>query len=221
MNLRYYRAFILLGGLLSIPAFTLQPNLAIRAVQALSFILLSAAVRVRIRLIPSLLVAATIIIVHLLNPSGRVLLRLAGIPVTAGALGVGLEKAILIVGLVYLSKFWVRPHLRSQIGGNSLLALVFSDFDRLTRGWREIREETKKADKAETAKPAVGRRANRLISKIDALLMRVYLENDDSQMSESPEVEASPLRAASFVAIGAAQWALFFIGRSGIVPDFF
>ncbi len=106
-------------GALLFPPFLLQQDLVVRAGLIALFVALNALAGRRIRILQSILVAAGIVAFNLVLPTGRVLLSPMGLPITEGALKSGLMKATAMTGLIFLSRFSIRPNLRlpGRIGG--------------------------------------------------------------------------------------------------------
>ena len=110
---------LFLAGALLFPAFLLQQDIAIRALQIALFMVLNAISGKRIRFLQYFIVAAGIVVFNLVIPTGRVLLSVIGLPITEGALKSGLLKATAMTGLIALSQFSIRSDLRlpGRIGG--------------------------------------------------------------------------------------------------------
>jgi hypothetical protein len=94
-------------GLLTLPAFLFQEKLLFRLPEAALFLLLALYTGNRIRPLPALLLLASVTAAALLAPYGRVLTQFFGLPITEGALKLGVSRAILLLGLLYLSKLSV------------------------------------------------------------------------------------------------------------------
>ena len=108
-------SFLFFFGLALAPSLWLQTHLAWKAAQALLFFALAAWARPRASWragLASLIFLAVTVAVNLAVPLGRVLCRLGPWSITRGALEAGLAKGLTLVGLVYLSRFCVRPELR-------------------------------------------------------------------------------------------------------------
>ncbi len=108
-------SFLFAFGLLLSPALWLQSHLAWKAAQALLFFGLAAWARPRgwwRAGLASLVFLAATVAVNLAVPLGRVIGRVGPWSITQGALESGLAKGLTLVGLVYLSRFCVRPDLR-------------------------------------------------------------------------------------------------------------
>jgi len=110
---------LLCAGIVLFPAFLLQHDLVVRALQILLFMLLGVLSGRKIRLVQFVVVAAGIVAFNLFPATGRVLVSLPLLPVTEGALKIGLLKATAVTGLIALSRFSIRSNLRlpGSIGG--------------------------------------------------------------------------------------------------------
>jgi hypothetical protein len=107
-------SLLLVAGLILVPAIVLQHDLLVKAAQAVFFLLLALAAvsRGRRRMVTAgLIFVATTVVANLVFPAGRVLLQLGPLRVTQGALEVGLSKALTLVCLVFLSRFFIRSTL--------------------------------------------------------------------------------------------------------------
>ena len=124
---------LLLAGLLLVPAFLLQADLAVKAAQTGVFILLCAVTGRRFNLIVSAVLFAGITAVSLLTPAGRVLLRLGPLTVTELALRQGLFRAITVTGLYYLSRFTIRRDIALPGMAGRLMSRVFTYYELLMR----------------------------------------------------------------------------------------
>ena len=107
------------AGALLFPAFLMQQDLVVRALQIGLFITLHAFSGRRVRPVQFLVVSAGIVLFNLVIPTGRVLVSVLGLPLTEGALKSGLFKATAMSGLIALSQFSIRSDLRlpGRLGG--------------------------------------------------------------------------------------------------------
>jgi len=121
-----------IAGLLIVPAFLLQDNLYVQGAEALLFVLLSVLSGKRFRLLPNLLIGSGILLMNLLTPQGKVLVSIGSFVVTRGALDRGIAKTLVLIGLIYLSRFSVTRGLSlpGKMGG--LLSRVFYYFEEIT-----------------------------------------------------------------------------------------
>ena len=102
---------LLIAGLLVLPAYLLQQNLVVRALQVVLFAVTAVLAGKRLQWTYFLSVSAAIVLFHLFAPNGRVLAELGPLHITAGALRTGAFKALTIVGLVFISLSAVRADL--------------------------------------------------------------------------------------------------------------
>jgi len=102
------------AGLLLAPALLLQRSLEIKAVQLLLLFALawrSDPARIARSAPGALLFLVLTVLVNLVTPLGRVLVRIGPLAVTEEALRAGLAKALTLVALIYLSRFFIRRSL--------------------------------------------------------------------------------------------------------------
>ena len=93
---------LFLAGLAVIPAFLFQKNLIVRAAVILLFIVLCLVSGKSVKPGYSLVILLTIALFSLLTPMGKVLFRVAGLPVTDRALLMGGYRGLTVVGLFYV-----------------------------------------------------------------------------------------------------------------------
>lgn len=125
----------LISGMLVLPALLLQPTLTGTALLTLASISMALFHGRRFRIVPNVLVLLSVTLANLLQANGLVLVTLWGFSVTAGALAIGMKKALTLIGLIYVSQFMVsgRPSLPGAIG--SLISLQLYYFERITEIW--------------------------------------------------------------------------------------
>ena len=102
---------LLIAGILVLPAYLLQQNLVVRALQVVLFAVTAVLAGKRLQWTYFLSVSAAIVLFHLFAPNGRVLAELGPLQITAGALRTGAFKALTIVGRVFISLSAVRADL--------------------------------------------------------------------------------------------------------------
>jgi len=129
-----YSRFLFICGIITIPAFIFQHNLFLKIILTLAFIILASARGKKFRLMPNLLMALGITAANLLTPYGRVLIEIGSFSITTGALESGIDKAALIIGLIYISRSSIRKGLSFPGRLGSLISLVFYYFERITEG---------------------------------------------------------------------------------------
>jgi hypothetical protein len=107
-------SLLFLAGLLLAPALLMQRRLEVKTVQLLFlFALAWTADPARVsRSAPGTLVfLAVTVLINLTVPLGRVLTRVGPLAVTEEALQAGLDKALTLAALIYLSRFFIRRSL--------------------------------------------------------------------------------------------------------------
>jgi len=191
------QALFLCGALL-FPPFLLQQDLVVRAGLIAAFVALNALAGRRIRVLQSILVAAGIAAFNLVIPTGRVLLAPLGLAITEGALKSGLMKATAMTGLVFLSRFSIRPNLRlpGRIGGLIGRSLFY---------FEAIMGQRRRIDRKD------------IIGSIDALLLSVT-ETGAAEGAGKPLADRAPTgegtggrgkAVAGLIAIVLLNWAVY------------
>ena len=209
---------LLLFGLATIPAFTLQERPGIRAILALLFLLAALLSRKRVRVIPSLLFFVGIVFVHLITPTGRVIFDLAGFPITEGSIMIGADKGLLIIGLVFLSRYAVRSKALTKLRAESLLGETFTCFEALSEAFVRARERDPEAFNQRR------RIRTKLIDWIDDLLISIYQERSaHTGVADSVGTQAAELsdlgetrlvdRSGFAIALFVVAWGSFVVGR--------
>ena len=165
---------LFLAGALLFPAFLMQQDILLRALEILLFICLNALSGRRIRVLNYVVVTAGIVVFNLVIPTGRVLVTVLGLSITEGALKSGLLKGTAMSGLIALSQFSIRAdlHLPGRIGG--LIGRYLFYFEK-------IMGERRRIDRRD------------IIGSIDTLLIEV-------QAAGALEAGAGRLRVRSSVA---------------------
>ena len=159
---------------------------AVRAAQLALLVIVALGMGRGIRVARTALFFAAVVAFNLMTPGGRVLAAPAGIPVTAGALEVGLAKASGLTGLLLLSKIGIRRDLRLPGRAGHLLDLTLA----YVRAFLA-------ADVKLLARDPVGR--------LDNLLREVQRDVDAAPDFTPPST--TPLGAAVLTALLAASWA--------------
>ena len=137
---------------------------------------------------------AAVVAFNLATPGGRVLAAPAGFPVTAGALEVGLTKALGLTGLLLLSKVGIRRDLRLPGRPGRLLDLTLA----YVRAFLE-------SDMKLLARDPV--------SRLDNLLREV--QRDVDAAPDAAPTPTTPLGIAILAALLAATWAAAIVRNQG------
>ena len=158
---------LFIAGILIIPPFIFQNILLFKWLLVFLFMLYAWFTGSRIRIIPCIIMTAGVVSANLLTPIGEVLFSVGSISVTKGALENGLERAALLLGMIYISKFAVSRGLKLPGGRKSILSMVFYYFERIMEG------EEKQKDKSGRKKILQGLNSDRLIEIIDKKILSV------------------------------------------------
>jgi hypothetical protein len=193
----------ILGGMIMIPAFLLQPSITVMLVQVVFLIILAALHGRKIRWMIILVFLVTVTGMNLLQVNGRVLMQVGSFSLTLGALLTGVKKALTLIGMIYLSQYMVsgRPQFPGRFG--QLLAKQFLYFEHLVSAWK---------------RPKRGE----FIASLD----RMLLEMEEGILSDEElgrrrrtglEAAAGDYMRASVIAV--IFWAGSFIGFADILPQ--
>lgn len=181
---------LFLAGALVLPAFLFQQDLAIRGTEILLFVVLNAAGGRRVRVVQILVMTAGIVLFNLFVPTGRVLVSLAGFPVTEAALRGGVARATALVGMIAISQFSLREDLRipGRVGGLVGRSLLY--FQRIVG-----------------MKARVDRKD--IVGSIDALLAKAQAGDREPARGKGLATRTTPAGALALAAIVAATWGPF------------
>lgn len=125
-------------GLVTLPAFLFQEKLLYRVLDAILFLIVAMYSGKKIRPLPGLLLLISVTAAALFVPYGKVLFNIFGLPVTEGALKMGVSRGILLLGLLYLSKFTVVQGLAFPGRQGNGIAKVFFYFERFSENSAKI-----------------------------------------------------------------------------------
>ncbi len=126
----------IVAGLLMIPAFLLQKNLILMAVQVIFIMVIAVMKGRKIKPVPVIAVLISVVLMNLLQVNGKVLITIRSFSVTLGALKIGLDKALTLIGMLYVSQYMVsgRPKLPGRFG--QLLSRQFLFFEHIVTSWK-------------------------------------------------------------------------------------
>jgi hypothetical protein len=179
---------LFVAGAALIVAFLLQTNLIVRLCQVAFFAVTATLAGKRIRPLYFLMITASITIFNLLTPVGQVLFRVAGLPITRGALEQGLSKGFAIVGLVLVSLTSVSRELALPGAFGGLIGRVFSYFEQVLEGKGRVS-------------------ARHLVESIDEILLGIYPSGEVAVVGPRDR-STTPVGAALLVATVGANIAL-------------
>ncbi len=185
---------LFLSGLAVIPSFVLLESLLLKSLYIALYAGLCFVTRRRTKPLLSVFRSAVLVVVvsfvHLLTPAGRILVRVHGFPITELALVSGLYRGLTLVGLFYISFFYVRRDIRLPGLIGSLLGRIFYYFNLFLR------------------QPAID--PKRPIESIDRILIETY---GSKKADEEPERRTSTIGFSILGALVALGWSLFLIDR--------
>lgn len=133
-------------GLTLIAALMFAPGPWTKGLLTALGIVLAAFDRSRIRWFPVVFMSAGIVGFNLLTPYGRVLASPLGLAVTDGALRAGIEKALTVEGMIFISRWMLRYGIRLPGRPGLLVAETFEILTRFTGsrpGTKRLRPDKK------------------------------------------------------------------------------
>ncbi|MCK5671985.1 MAG: hypothetical protein KAH95_01340 [Spirochaetales bacterium] len=148
-------------GLAFVPAYLLQQSVFIRTFQFILLLSIFIYKGGKFRIMPNMILIFGIIFAYILNPAGKVIVMAGKFPVTEGALMSGLSRALMLIGLIYLSRLSVSSKLNFKGKTGNLIGRVFYYFEAITENQADF--SFKNFYKSGTAK--------RFINYIDNLLI--------------------------------------------------
>ena len=131
-------AFRLVAGIMLILALLFTESLPVQAGLAGLAVVLVLADRSRIRILPVLVMSASIVLFNLFVPFGRVVATPLGYPLTEGAILLGIKKALSVEGMVFFSRWMLKPGFRLPGRAGTLVAQAFGLVGRLTADRKKI-----------------------------------------------------------------------------------
>jgi len=210
--------------LLCLPGIVFQSSLVCLWIDVVLFAALTFLKKGRIRVVPPLLMCASIVFFNLLKTDGLVLFSVFSFKVTQGALKDGLHKSGILSAMVFVSQYGVSRflHLPGKTGG--FLSRVFFYFDKLSeqggKGGAAVPKGAKK-----TFKPfsLLLKSVTALMEKTDEHLLNVFFSETDDDDCPKAELKA-PAAKYAFVQIPFSVLPLFpvylllILARQGFFP---
>lgn len=131
---RLVRAIRLVVGITLIGTLLFSPSLLVKGAVTAVGLALVLSDGSRLHAIPALVMGASIVAFNLLTPFGKVLAAPLGFTLTDGALRSGIEKALTVEGMIFVSRWMLRYGIRLPGRAGTLVAGAFSALGRLTGG---------------------------------------------------------------------------------------
>lgn len=132
---------IFIAGLFAIPCIVLQPRIEMLLLQMVFCLIWARKNGKNVKLLYFFLLILSVSFFHLLTPQGRVYFYLWRLPITGGALLLGLQKGMVVSTLVFCSLSTVRPGIRLPGRFGALLSTIFLYFDILFQQRHRIRRK--------------------------------------------------------------------------------
>jgi hypothetical protein len=133
---------LLIGGLLTAAGFLLQREPVPKLSLVFVFMSLVFVSNKRIRILPPAAIFISVTAMNLFRPYGSLLCSVGPLQITAGALEIGIIKASTLVGLIYVSRFFVRPTVKLPGTVGALLGNTLYYFEIITEKWRKTESDT-------------------------------------------------------------------------------
>jgi uncharacterized membrane protein len=126
------------AGIALILALMFVDNMAAQGAILALAVILALADRSRIGIIPVFTMSASIILFNVFVPFGKILATPFGLPITEGALLLGIKKALVIEGMIFVSRWMLRPGLQLPGKAGALVAQAFGILRNLSAGKKRI-----------------------------------------------------------------------------------
>lgn len=163
------RALRVTFGLTLILALMFAPGPYTKALLTVVAVALVSFDRSRIRWLPVIFMSSGIIFFNLLTPFGRILASPLGFSITDGALKAGIEKALTVEGMIFISRWMLRYGIKLPGRSGMLVTEAFEILNRFTGSVSGAKRS--KADRKKR-KPADWKRFNpgTVIDRVDRVM---------------------------------------------------
>ncbi len=128
----------LITGLLPILLFLLITNPLLKLLMAVIYIIYSIFSGFRVKLLPNIILLFSIILINLLSPQGLILFKIGPQAITKGALLSGINRASILIGLLYISKNISLKSVKFRGVAGEIISDTFFYFNQLTSGNRVV-----------------------------------------------------------------------------------
>ena len=184
------------AGLLSFPTFIFQKILYIKVLQTFLFILLCLLSGKGFKPLVSLVMLCSVTFMNLLTPTGKVILTIGSFPVTESALNKGLFKSFTIIGLFYISRFFIRRDLVLPGQFGRLLGRAFLYFNLFLReGFIKLRNP---------------------VESLDRTLMRTFHHKPEEKTNSA--INTSVTGFVLLITLLLSSWTTVILSRTGFFP---
>lgn len=123
-------------GFITLTLFLFVTNPLLKLTAACLYLMISRLSQMRVKILPNIILFISILLINVLYPYGEVLYEIGLITITKDALLTGINRASLLMGLIYLSRniSLEKLSLPGEIG--IIIKDVFYYFNRFTSGRR-------------------------------------------------------------------------------------
>ncbi len=119
-------------SILFIPIVLVANNIIVSSAVCALFFILVLCKKKHVKLLPPLIFVFSIVFFSILQPSGKILFSIANFHITQGSIVLGLEKALKLLAMVYISQYAISRELKINGSIGNFLHTVFLYFDELT-----------------------------------------------------------------------------------------
>lgn len=123
-------------GLITLTLFIFISNPIIKLITASLYLIISRLSHMRVKIVPNIVLFLSILIINILYPFGEVLYEIGPITITKDSLLVGISRASLLMGLIYLSRNMSLEKLSIPGEIGLIIKDVFYYFNKFTSGQR-------------------------------------------------------------------------------------
>ena len=125
-------------GLILILMLLFADNLIAQGLIVLLSVILIISDSSKIKPLPAIIMSASIILFNLVVPFGKVLAEPFGLPITEGAILLGIKKALIIEGMVYISRWMLKAGLKIPGKIGTLVSQAFDILSSLSASRKKI-----------------------------------------------------------------------------------
>lgn len=182
-------------GLSVMVPFLFTENTAIRLVFTATIILMNLVSGRNFRLLPNIILTAGVMLANIYPFGGRVIITIGPLFITEEALISGIEKSLLLIGSVYISRFAVRKELIFPGKTGQILYKTFYYFEKFTEMKLNVKSD--------------------IIRQIDARLIEIegLSENEEIISATSFRIKSGRADNTFFILFSFFFWGLFIFSK--------
>ncbi len=123
---------LFITSIMCLPAVFFVQNTAFTWAICFLFMFLVILKKKSIKLLPSIIIFLSIVFFNLLTPSGKIVFTIGSIKITEGALLFGLQRAGILLSMVFISQYAISKNLHIKGTVGIFINNMFYYFDKLT-----------------------------------------------------------------------------------------